>query len=213
MTSTWHGGQAFLGVTSYAIHQGNTPPGYLFFQDLSLSDVACRITTKTEGRGKTKTQTSVATVSAQVTIGYGSAASDGTSYEYNQNFWGEGHLRLVTGGGETLSERMMLPQTSGTYSLSRQLDLGTDWSGQEITLEFIADFLNAVGGDSDIWPTAHFSELYTWVYDPGLNDPLLATTAGLGETAPLWGGGNVSTTIGDGLFPVAHSGTTTVTCH
>lgn len=204
--STWHGAD-FTNVRSWAVHDGEDAPGSLSFQNLSISGVACTVTTTTVGKGRNKTREARATVSAQVSIAYG---ADGI---YNQNFWGEGHVRVVAGGQALLSSRLSTPQTSSTFSVSEELSPGTDWSGQEIQVEFVADFLHALGADSSTWTGTYFSELYDWVYDPGENAPSIATTAGLGVDASAWDAtSNVSSELDDGKFPVAHSNAVSVTC-
>jgi hypothetical protein len=70
----------------------------------------------------------------------------------------------------------------------------------DLRFEFVVDYLFGTGSDA----------AYDQVYNPGLNKA--PTTAGYdGDTwDPITG--NVSKELGDGLFPVAHSGLIEVTC-
>lgn len=201
VTSSWDG-VAYQNVTSYAVHQGNPARGDLFFEYLSIADVSCSIGTSQVGRGKNKTTVTTTTISANVTVDYGA------DLPFNQNFWGEGHLRLVTEDTPEglISGRIRTPQTDGTFSASMEFE--GDWSGQEVIVEFIADFLHATSGDHDIWDY-HYSELYDFVYNPGRN--WMRTTAGIG--GPEWDKlFNVSKYLDDGLFPVAYSGSLGIVC-
>ena len=98
----------------------------------------------------------------------------------------------------TISRRIMTPGHDGTFSAS--LGVEGDWSGKTVLVNFFVDFLHTTGVGEN-WP-GHYTDVGNYVYDPGLNSN--ATYAGIG--GELWHReDNVSTTLGDGLFPVTYT--------
>lgn len=203
LNSEWHDEVTDFGVVrSYAVwkytESSPAPRGYLFYDDLAVGEASCEVSSRRVGK-KVKTLVSTTTISAQITITYGATPP------YNQHYWGEGHL-VVDG---IRSERIHLPQISGTYLLTRSFDGDLSQGQGLVDVEFVADFLQATSGTDD-WQGDHFSELYDFVYNPERNTPY--TTAGF--VGSEWNPDldKVSKELGDELFPVAHSNTVAVDC-
>jgi hypothetical protein len=141
-------------------------------------------------------------------FGYGAASADvGATLPATLDYWGQGRIRIFQPDATKaeMSEYLRTPYHDGVRSYSWTFD--TQTAPQSMQVEFVLDYLFASGSD----------EAYDYVYDPGKNGTSTTTTAGyddVGPGNPPWDPvSNVSTTLYDGLFPVAHSGLETVVCH
>lgn len=200
-TSVWHTGQDFGVVRSYAVWQSPPPKGYLFFDELTLVDASCQVVTSIEGKGKNKREVTATTVTASVAVRFGAQDLATTGLIWDQSHWTEGHLRIVPSNGEPrISDRYRIPGQDGvtTYSWSIADD---QLVGQEFEVEFLADFLIASAA-ANPWAG---DNVFDYVYDPSQNHSNISTTAGFDGLLNWDATVNVSKSIGDGLFPVAHS--------
>lgn len=206
-SSAWHPGMTFDGVRSYAVWKSGPPLGYLYFQEITLTAASCQVSTEVLGRGKNKTEVTRTIVTADVSLDFEADDLPDTGLIWNQDFWGEGHLRILAGDGTTLHLTSGFRTRSNDGSEIFTVSLEGDYSGQTLGIEFLADFLIAQTA-AEPWAG---DNVFDYVYDPGRNAAGLLTTAGFDGS--LWSpGSNVSRTIHDQRFPVAHSERVFVTC-
>jgi len=204
--SSWHPEQDFGTVRSYAVWESPPPKGYLFFDGLALVDATCQVSTEIVGKGKNKTEVTTTTVTAEVDFDFGAEDISGTGLTWDQDFWVEGHLRVSpveTGSPVLTSDRYRTPSQDGRVTYTWSID--EILTGENVKVEFLADFLIGRAAAA-IWEG---DNLFDYVYDPGRNHSDIRTTAGFdraGWEATDWDPTyNVSTSINDELFPVAHS--------
>lgn len=200
-TSSWHIEQDFGIVRSYAVWESPPPKGYLFFDGLTLVDASCQVSTEIVGKGKKKTEVTTATVTVQVDFDFGAEDIDGTGLHWDQDFWGEGHVRVTpveAGYPVLVSDRFRTTKQDGTGTFTLPID--PILSGQDVRVEFLADFLIASPA-ANPWEG---DNVFDYVYDPGRNHPDIITKAGF-DGADWDATHNVSKDIHDSLFPVAYS--------
>jgi len=191
VTSAWPGGE-FDNVRSYAVFQPETAQNFLYFDALEL-DATCQVVT-IPGRNKKTPSVTTTTITAVATFGFGST---GESWPPDGYLRTESHLRVSQDDGQLffsgpLTNTLLGDQAQVTYTWTTDGALGGD-----VQVELLADFLA---------PSLDYRDQF--VYDPGRN----TVTSTAGFDGDPWGAGNLSTTINDGKFPVAHSNPVTVTC-
>jgi hypothetical protein len=205
ITSSWHPGETFGHVRSYAVWNSEPPAGHLFFEDIEVLEASCQVSTVIAGKGKNKTEVVTTTLTAEVGFDFG--AVNLGDLIWNQDYWAEGHLRVTPSTGPGLvSGYYRTPRQDGSATYTWSIE-GGDLAGQEIDVEFLADFLIAQSAPAD-WEGEN---VFDYVYNPGLNPGGLGTTAGF-DGAPWPVDNQVPQEIFDELFPVAYSNHFPVTC-
>jgi hypothetical protein len=193
VTSAWHDGESFADVRSYAVFQPETAKNFLYFDALEL-DATCQVVT-IPGRNKKTPSVTTTTITAVATFGFGSTGEEWPSDGYLRT---ESHLRVSQGGNVKffsgpLTNPLLLNQAQVNYTWTTDVALEGDFE-----VKLLTDFLA---------PAQDYRDQF--VYDPGENT--VSTTAGF-DGGDWNATDNLSTTINDGNFPVAHSNVVTVTC-
>lgn len=193
VTSAWHDEESFDGVRSYAVFQPETAKSFLYFDALDVT-ATCQVVTIL-GRNKRTPSVTTSTITAVATFGFGSTPVPWPSDGYLRT---ESHLRVTQDGNVKffsgpLTNPLLLNEAQVTYTWTRDGALEGNFE-----VELLSDFLA---------PALDYRDQF--VYDPGRNT--VTTTAGF-DGDPWNALTNLSTTINDGYFPVAHSNVVTVTC-